>query len=54
MTRSPKRQGHPLSLRRHSMRICTEKEILFPFVTLVTNDLYDQFSNLNRPSIQKK
>ena len=23
----------------------------FPFVTLVTNDLYDQFSNLNRPSI---
>lgn len=23
----------------------------FPFVTLVTNDSYDQFSNLNRPSI---
>ncbi len=23
----------------------------FPFVTLVTNDLYDQFSNLNRPSV---
>jgi len=23
----------------------------FPFVTLVTSDLYDQFSNLNRPSI---
>jgi len=23
----------------------------FPFVTLVTNDLHDQFSNLNRPSI---
>jgi hypothetical protein len=23
----------------------------FPFVTLVTNDLYDQFSNLYRPSI---
>ena len=23
----------------------------FPFVTLVTNDLYDQFSNLDRPSI---
>jgi hypothetical protein len=22
----------------------------FPFVTLVTNDLYDQFSNLSRPS----
>src|SRR5579871_5792958 len=23
----------------------------FPFVTLVTSDLYDQFSNLNRPSV---
>ena len=23
----------------------------FPFVTLVTNDDYDQFSNLNRPSV---
>ncbi|HET8846786.1 MAG TPA: DUF6194 family protein [Ktedonobacteraceae bacterium] len=23
----------------------------FPFVTLVTNDLYDQFSQLNRPSV---
>jgi hypothetical protein len=23
----------------------------FPFVTLVTNDLYDRFSNLNRPSV---
>jgi Family of unknown function (DUF6194) len=23
----------------------------FPFVTLVTNDLYDQFSHLNRPSV---
>lgn len=23
----------------------------FPFVTIVTNDLHDQFSNLNRPSI---
>lgn len=23
----------------------------FPFVTLVTNDLYDQFSNLTRPSV---
>ncbi len=23
----------------------------FPFVTLVTNDLYDQFSDLNRPSV---
>jgi hypothetical protein len=23
----------------------------FPFVTLVTNNLYDQFSNLNRPSV---
>ena len=23
----------------------------FPFVTLVTNDAYDQFSNLNRPSV---
>ena len=23
----------------------------FPFVTLVTNDEYDQFSNLNRPSV---
>src|SRR5690242_17376716 len=23
----------------------------FPFVTLVTGDLYDQFSNLNRPSV---
>ena len=23
----------------------------FPFVTLVINDLYDQFSNLNRPSV---
>ena len=23
----------------------------FPFVTFVTNDLYDQFSNLNRPSV---
>jgi len=23
----------------------------FPFATLVTNDLYDQFSNLDRPSI---
>src|SRR5437764_863571 len=23
----------------------------FPFVTLVTNDLYDQFSNLDRPSV---
>ena len=23
----------------------------FPFVTLVTSDLYDQFSNLNRPSL---
>jgi hypothetical protein len=24
---------------------------MFPFVTLVTNDLNDQFSNLNRPSV---
>ncbi len=24
---------------------------MFPFVTLVTNDAYDQFSNLNRPSV---
>ena len=23
----------------------------FPFVTIVTNDIYDQFSNLNRPSV---
>ena len=23
----------------------------FPFVTLVTSDIYDQFSNLNRPSV---
>ena len=23
----------------------------FPFVTIVTSDLYDQFSNLNRPSV---
>src|SRR6476620_6403055 len=23
----------------------------FPFTTLVTNDLYDQFSNLDRPSV---
>jgi Family of unknown function (DUF6194) len=23
----------------------------FPFVTLVTSDVYDQFSNLNRPSV---
>ena len=23
----------------------------FPFVTIVTNDLHDQFSNLNRPSV---
>src|SRR5438477_9552363 len=26
-------------------------ERMFPFVTLVTNDIYDQFSNLNRPSV---
>src|SRR6266566_6200029 len=26
-------------------------ERMFPFVTLVTNDDYDQFSNLNRPSV---
>src|SRR5438477_10874966 len=24
---------------------------MLPFVTLVTNDIYDQFSNLNRPSV---
>jgi hypothetical protein len=25
----------------------------FPFVTLVTNDFYDQFSNLDRPSVYR-
>jgi hypothetical protein len=28
-----------------------EPDQRFPFVTLVTNDLYDQFSNLTRPSV---
>ncbi len=30
-----------------------DEERKFPFITLVTNDLYDQFSNLKRPSVYR-